>query len=626
MAPRALIGMVLDVLAWLVMPALFLFFYVSRNHVPAEAIGPHLRVVGLVLIGLVTFRLGIALSGLRPATARVAAALAASLLLALMLAYYVLVLVGLQTWGRVVSWDLITSYGAQFLRLADALDLAAPVAIGVPLLVYLCLFVAAWLYLGYFDWTPHLRRALSTPLVAFMTLAAGVVWAIELYSFVAGPPTTESEPVSLTFFPNQGVWDVQGHAVDRLMAANLDAAEEAARRAYVPAAAKPRKNVILIVVDALRPDHMGIYGYRRDTTPQLARLERAGMLRKAASMRASCSSSVCGLLSISTSKFLHQFSGGAVTLQEILKRHGYRVHMILSGDHLSFYGLGRAYGPVDSYFDAGAQRLLEYMNDDRLVLGRLAGFPAWDGEPVMIQFHLMSAHPLGARRGARATYAPAANYALAINREPGPDGGPSERAINFYDNGVVQADAVIGEILETLGRKGYLEDTVVAITADHGEALGEHGLFQHTNSVREEVLRIPFVLLSYGYRPTAPLDGRALASQVDIAPTLLAELGMPQPPTWRGAPLQASVSRDFVYFQQLWEAGLYDLRGEGGLWKYWTNLSTGEEYAFNLSLDPRERSNAIDRAPPELRRAWRAHRLAKGALHVTGTGEWRPAE
>jgi arylsulfatase A-like enzyme len=226
----------------------------------------------------------------------------------------------------------------------------------------------------------------------------------------------------------------------------------------------------------------------------------------------------------------------------------------------------------------------------------------------------MSAHPLGLRDAA--TYAPATNYVLPVNREAQGSRGPSERAVNFYDNGVLQADAMIGSILEALGRKGYLKNAVVAITGDHGEALGEHGLFMHSNSVREEVLRIPFVLVSYGQGPTAALDGRALASQIDIAPTLLAELGMVPPRTWNGAPLQAPVSREFLYFQQWWDHGLYDLRDAGGLWKYWTNLKTGEEYAFNLSVDPREQLNAIDQVPAELRRAWRAQLLAKGALHV----------
>jgi glucan phosphoethanolaminetransferase (alkaline phosphatase superfamily) len=622
----ALSGLALDVLAWHALPAVFLFLYVSGNFLAADAVVPHLRVVWLALLPLAVLRLGVALSGLRARAARVASSLAASLLLALMLSYYVLVLIGLHSWGRVVSWDLVVSYGAQFSRLADALDLSLPVAIGVPVLVYIGLFIAAWVYLGYFDWTPHLRRAVSTPLFAFIAFAASMVWTIEFYSFAAAPPTQYSEPVSLTFYPNEEAWDVQGHAVDRVTAASLGAAEEAARRAYVAASSAKRKNVILIVVDALRADHMGVYGYRRDTTPNLTRLENAGMLRKAASVHAACASSFCGLLSISTSRFLHQLSERAITLPEVLKRHGYRIHMVLSGNHALFYGLRKAYGEVDSYFDANERRSLEYMNDDRLVLERLAGFPSWDGEPVMIQLHLMSAHPMGSRDRALAMYAPAANYAVLVNRKSGPGGEPGEQAINYYDNGVLQADAVIAGILEALGRKGYLKNTVVAITADHGEALGEHGLFQHANSVREEVLRIPFVLLSYGYRPTDAIDGHAHASQVDIAPTLLAELGMPLPRSWKGTPLQTSVSRDFLYFQELWEAGLYDVRDARNFWKYWTNLKTGEEYAFNLGVDPGERLNAIDTVPPEKRRAWRAQLLAEGPLHVKGRPDQEPVK
>lgn len=617
-------GLAMDVLAWHCMPAAFLFVYLDRHFLPADAVGPHLRVVWWLLLGLALFRLVVSLSGISAAAARVATSLAASALLALMLSYYVVVLIGLQSWGQVVSWDLITSYGGQVLRLSDALGIPLAVAIGVPALGYLALLFAVWAYHGYLDWTPFLRRAVSAPLFALLLLAGSMVWVIELYSFMAGPPTRESEPVSLTFYPNEGAWDVQGHAVDSLKAVKLDAAENAARNAYVPGSSADRKNVVLIVVDALRADHMGIYGYGRDTTPNLDRLEKAGMLRKAASVRASCSSSFCGLLSISSSRFLHQFSERAITLQEALKRHGYRIHMILSGNHALFYGLRKAYGEVDTYFDAHQKRT--YMNDDRLVLERLSSFPSWDGQPVMIQFHLMSAHPLGGRDSRMAKYAPAANYAFVVNRDPQTDGRPSERAINYYDNGVLQADAMIRGILEILERKGYLENAIVAITADHGEALGEHGLFQHANSVREEVLRIPLLLLSYGYRPTNPLEGHKLASQIDIAPTLLAELGMPRPDTWQGAPLQQGVSRDFLYFQELWEVGLFDLRDPGNLWKYWTNIKTGEEYAFNLTLDPRERVNAIGKTSWELKRDWRLQLLAKGPLRIIGRPDQDPTK
>jgi glucan phosphoethanolaminetransferase (alkaline phosphatase superfamily) len=602
----------LDLVAWCCIPAAFLFVCVSRHLLPAEAVIPHLRFVMLPLLALELLRLILSAAGLRAGVVRLAAALAAGLLLTVMIAYYVLVVVGLQSWGRVVSWDLITSYGAQAPMLADALEISLPVVAWVIALACAALAGVAWAYLRYFDWAPALRRSVATWLFTLIVGAGSAVGAIELYSFLFGPSTTESEPVSLTFFPTETAANFQGHAIEALKAASLDAAEDQARASYRPAPSAERRNVILIVVDALRSDHMGIYGYARDTTPNLARLEKAGILRKAASVRASCASSFCGLLSIAGSKFVHQLSNRPITLQEVLRRHGYRNHMILSGNHTHFYGLRKAYGEIDVYFDALTAMRLQgsrYMNDDRALLEHTAGYPPWDGNPVMIQFHLMATHPLHARDGQPVKYAPAANY--VVHRERDADGHPGQSAINYYDNGVLQADATIRSILETLGRKGYLKNALVAITADHGEALGEHGMYQHANSVREEVLRVPFVLLSYGQRPARPLQGASLAGQVDIAPTILAELGMPPPATWKGAALQAPVTRDFLHFQERWEIGLYDLRDPRNLWKYWMNIKTGQEYAFDLSLDPAEDSNVIGKMSPQLRRELRLQVLSR---------------
>jgi len=299
---------------------------------------------------------------------------------------------------------------------------------------------------------------------------------------------------------------------------------------------------------------------------------------------------------------VHEFSERPITLQEVLRQHGYRIHLLLSGDHTIFYGLKDAYGHVDSYFDGHDASAARYVNDDALLLDRLAAFPAADGTPVMLQLHLMSAHPLGKRHDDWARFQPAASYAIR-------HGEPSERATNFYDNGVLQADGIIDQALRELGRKGYLDDALVVITGDHGEALGEHGLFQHANSVHEEVLRVPLVLLAYG-KARASLAQARFVSQTDIAPTLLESLGIPLPPTWRGIALRDAKPRDFAAFQERWEIGLYDLRDSQRVWKYWLNLRTGEEYAFDLDRDPKERENVVATAPAALRHDWRRRVLA----------------
>lgn len=363
-----------------------------------------------------------------------------------------------------------------------------------------------------------------------------------------------------------------------------------------------RKNLVVIVVDALRPDHLGIFGYRRDTTPNLRALQKSGMMRQVSGMRSSCTQSRCGLLSLTTSKFVHQLSNRPFTLQQILKRHGYRIHMILGGDHTNFYGLKEHYGDVDSYFD-GSQAIYFYFNDDRLVVDRAKSLAEWDGNPVMFQFHLMSAHVMGKRHDEFIRYRPAGSYVFSRNR----DDAWLERSINYYDNGVLQSDAIIHELLEILKAKKFLDNSLVVITSDHGEEMGERGMFGHGNRVYDEVLRISFVLLSYGYAPPNLHDHRHGASQVDIARTILEEFGMIRPSTWAGSPLQKSARRRYTYFQEDQEVGLIDNRDQKNVQKFWINIKSGEERTFNLSVYSKERHNAIASLQSEYLQSVRSH-------------------
>lgn len=600
--------LVLDMGFWFLAPVAFLAVYVLHDGAPATSVVPHLRLVLVAFVALTLLRLLFARLISHGAMRRAAASVALSAALAPMLGYYALVLVGMQSWGRVVSWELIESYAPQALQLADALGVGATLAIGIVVVVGVMLFAAVWFYLRRFDWTPDFVRQAPRLAVPALLVLGSALCTRQVLDFIWYPPAARSEPLSLTFFPMEGSWRFHGHAVDRLSAARQDAREDEARAAYVADAARAGRNLVIIVVDALRADHMGVFGYARDTTPTLSRLERAGLVRKAASMRSSCASSTCGLLSLSSSKFVHQFSARPILLHEVLRRHGYRAHMILSGDHGSFYGLREAYGALDSYYDGQSARMLSYMNDDQLVLDRLAAFPQWDGAPVMLQLHLMSAHILG--RGGKTP--PAGLF-------PPAPGDRSAAIVDNYDFGVRRADAAIGEILRLLQDKGYLSNALVAVTADHGEALGEHGLLNHTNSVREEVLKIPFMLISYGAARLPPIDRTAFSAQVDIAPTLLSELGFARPSTWVGEPLQQGISRRFSFFQQQDYVGLFDHRDPAEVWKYWINTRSGEEFVFNLRLDPHEHTNVLGEIAPARLGEWRVRALPGASLH-TGSG------
>jgi hypothetical protein len=461
----------------------------------------------------------------------------------------------------------------------------------------------------------------SRAALALTALALALVAADDLCGYTVLPRVMLShEPISLSLFPAGGAVGMQSHGIDRAAAARRDSAEDAARAAYRPRADPAKRNLILIVADALRADHMGIYGYPRDTTPNLSRLNAEGRVQRSAVVHAACGESSCGLLSLASARFIHQFGTRMFVLHEVLARHGYRVSMILGGDHTHFYGLKEQYGRVDTYFDASIAGA-GYMNDDRVVLDHLAAMPDWDGRPTVMHFHLMSSHVLGKRHPSSSAFMPMGSYFIRGNRSEAGSGAPSQKAINFYDNGVRQTDAVIMEMLETLRSKGYLQDALVAVTADHGEGLGEHGIWLHQQGVYREILGIPFLMISYGYRPARPLVPHAMPSQVDIAPTLLEELGLPIPSSWSGTPLQSGRLEDFAYFQQGSLIGLLDRRDERSHWKYWEDRREGSAFAFNLSVDPAESRNAAATLPDALKLEWQRRILPIKAQHVVGPSQ-----
>lgn len=594
----------IEAVAWLCLPAVFLYVYVGHYAVAADAVLPHLRLIGLTLATFALARIAFVALARSPRAQRLGTAVLAATLFTILGLYYALALIGLEYWGRVISWELMKGYATHLPQLAETLGVSLSLAVAALALLYAALLAITW-FCARLDWAPAIARRIPGRILWIGTSAAGVMVTIGFYNFLAEPPTRLYEPVSLTLFPSDGAWGLQGHAIDPLSVARLDRMADEVRASYIAPNGADRKNLVLIVADALRPDHMGVYGYERDTTPTLSRLARAGTVRKAPRVHAVCTSSACGLVGLASSKFVHEFHPRAITLHEVLKRYGYRIHLILGGDHTNFYGLKLAYGAADSYFDGARSR---DMNDDRALVAQLAGFPDWDGSPVMFQFHLMSTHVLGKRDAEAGRFLPAATYFRSKGRDR--DGETVGHGINYYDNGVAQADAIIQALLQSLAEKGYLRNAVVAITADHGEALGEHGLYMHGNNVREAALRIPFLLLSYGDSQRRPIDGYPVASQVDIAPTILAELGMPQPTSWSGAPLQTPVKRDFTYFQDRLDVGLVDHRDPQSIWKYWMNSATRREYAFDLSIDPREETNVVDQVPAGRLREWRLRVLA----------------
>lgn len=606
-------SLLLDLLPWTLACGAFLWAYLHLFGRPASSVWPHLRIVATLWLALATMRLAVWRWLPAGKATRGLLSLACALPLSMLLLHYVANFVGLSSWGRVPTWPLLRAYASQSGELMAALGypLALPVA-GAALV-----FIALWWYMAMPGsgeaWGRRLLDRLSTGMVPLVVASLALLVALQSWRILAFPALVAEEPFALAFTISPS-HQLQNHAAAGTAG---DAAEDAARKAYTPTEAGRRSNVILIIGDALRSDHLGLYGYARPVTPRLDALASAHGARVAPRMRAACAESSCGLLALAASRYVHQLPTHPITLQETLRRSGYKVHMILGGDHTHFYGLREAYGEVDSYFDGRTQSML-YMNDDQLVLDHVSQLPAADhGQPVLLQFHLMSSHGLGKRHEDANRYQPAGNYYRHLRGLTSVSPELRAEAVNYYDNGMIQLDGVLSSLLSDLQAKGYLDDALVVLTGDHGEMLGEHGMLAHANSVFERVLDIPFVLVGFG-REVEPFAPHRLASQVDIAPTLLYELDMPAPATWRGLPLQLPDTRKTVYFQQGTETGLYDLSDPDRLWKYWRDWTAGREFVFDIGQDPGETTNLASRLSPETVLRWR--REVAGSLSAAGSG------
>jgi glucan phosphoethanolaminetransferase (alkaline phosphatase superfamily) len=574
---------------WFASVVLFLALYIGYPSVSTLAIVPHLIVMGAILVLLWLCRAFVAMSP-TPARAiiKIISVLMHTLVIFWFFVYYQVVLEGLESWGQVVSWDLIASYVPQVGDLAAALGYSYPVVLFTSGIVFTLTFAVLWWYHGFAKWPEEyvarighrvfIRRALLL-IVLISTIGIGTV---------VFPNPGYKEPLGLTFFKSQNSEPLGGDVTyGGYGTQQVQSEHDAARKAYASVDRAQKPNLVLIVVDALRPDHIQPYGYTRNTTLFLSELAQRKTTRVVDNVRAVCAETSCGIPSLASSRYLHDFSLKPFTIQEALSRNGYTTRFILGGDHINFYGLRQIYGDVDQYVD-GSLIKGWYMNDDRWVLDSVWKLPDSDGRPTMFQILLMSAHPLGTKQVDVKPFQPSENYrALTFDRQK------VQEAVNFYDNGVVFADYAIREILKSLTEKGYMKNTLVVITADHGEALGEHGQFSHAKGVYESVLRIPMIFTAFGYAPAPFREKTKAVSQIDIAPTILRELQIPIPASWHGVPLQDAKESDFSYFQQLDEIGLIDKRDPQRLWKYWIKISNASEYLFELKSDPNEEQNLI---------------------------------
>jgi glucan phosphoethanolaminetransferase (alkaline phosphatase superfamily) len=347
------------------------------------------------------------------------------------------------------------------------------------------------------------------------------------------------------------------------------------------------------MVDSLRADHMQVYGYERPTTPFLSSLLKAGRLKKVEVATSNCADTNCGVSATLSSKSFGSQIPQNFSLQDLLHDQGYDVYFILSGSH-RWYRLKDSYGTSLTYYFDGTNSARHDWNDDRVIFEGLENVPDSIGSPKFFYFHLMSTHSTGIRQEKYLDYRPAKNW-IEFN------GGEFDTAsvTNYYDNGVVQADAIIKEVFESLKQKGYLDNSLVVILGDHGEALGQpdHSIYGHVNYLYQECIRIPLLI----YDDEAKYANLEYATQIDVAPTILDRLGLAIPSTWQGQSLLAPNIERYSFHQTATSYPSYAViyRTDRAIYKYVDHYALGEAF-YELVSDPRETHNLIDTADPAI--------------------------
>jgi arylsulfatase A-like enzyme/Flp pilus assembly protein TadD len=343
-------------------------------------------------------------------------------------------------------------------------------------------------------------------------------------------------------------------------------------------AAAPGRDVVLVTIDTLRHDALGFAGNREVETPQLDRLAAEG--RVFPNAHASNVVTLPSHANILTGLYPYQhgirdntgfrLSPKFATLATLLRETGYATGAFVGAFPLdSRFGLDRGFDVYDDSYPPGRS------SDDFQMSERPAGevleaagrwYREAAGKKRFLWVHLYDPH---------APYRPPSPHRERYERKP-------------YLGEVAATDAALGPFFEMLREQS--SPPLVVFTADHGEALGDHGEATHGLFAYEATLRVPLVL--WMPRGLPPGRSEAQARHVDIFPTVLESVGVPIPPGLPGRSLLSAAGPAPAYFEALSSTlnrGWAPLTGvlRGG--EKFIDLPVAELY--DLAGDPQERRN-----------------------------------
>lgn len=324
------------------------------------------------------------------------------------------------------------------------------------------------------------------------------------------------------------------------------------RRAERAPPSPPVRGVLVFLVDTLRPDHLGLYGYERPTSPHIDRLGAEGAVFETCIAQAPWTTpSIASLLSglrpgamgLGSFKDPGRVGDAVVTLAERLRAAGWRTHAVTEGGSAKAeFGFDQGFEQFDDrggYLDRTLSKAQEWLSSLR------------PDEPFFLFVHTYKVHSYNPRGPFRERFA--VPYDGSLLPEPaklGPflqDGSHLEQVRRFgeaewrrvrslYDGAIAETDAAIGRLVGDLERLGRLDETLFVVTSDHGEELGEHGRSGHGYQPYEESIRVPLVLRHPSLRAARIQEPVRL---LDLAPTIAELAGVRPWEEWQGRSLVA---------------------------------------------------------------------------------------
>ncbi len=412
---------------------------------------------------------------------------------------------------------------------------------------------------------------------------------------------------------------------------------EFGRQIYIVKRAKDL-NLVIISIDTLRPDHMGVYGYEKKTTPNIDNFSNNAKVFTNVSTTVpmthpSFISLMTGYDPLKTRILNNSFSGiswNTKTLATELKTAGYKTAAFITGEPLD-QGIDDFHFHIFKYFQfdkSGNEQFRQSSRADYESFIRQAS--GWLEKNHNTKFftwiHLMDVHapyypPDDLRCKFNSKYCSQISgksledlerlrgeYQKCQNRTV-----PKERIglmENLYDGGVASADRITGEILNTLKKIGVLKNTIVVIYGDHGEGFDHNYYFDHRTVLYDSAIKIPLII----YDPLSDhkMTSNVMLQNTDILPTLLDLMSIKDNSAFDGQSFAYLFNRSLFINPFPANRRKYSFSENNNLSKF--SVSDGEykyiyslpgscihennyEELYNVEKDKYESNNLIDKLP-----------------------------